>query len=324
MLGQVSMKQLLEAGVHFGHQRRRWNPKMKKYIYTERNQIYIIDLKKTLRLMRESYTFVRDTVAEGGKGVFIGTKKQARDAIEKYAHFCGMYYVNNRWLGGTLTNYDTIRKSINRMIELQTMVADGSMDRYSKKEQSRLLGHKESLERNLQGIRDMQELPAFIFIIDPSKEQIAVHEAKKIGIPIVAVVDTNCDPDPIDWVIPGNDDAIRSINLACEKMAEACIEGQIMRVEAGLASPDSLPEAGRQLLAQSMAEELGGGEGGEEFTEPAPEPARPTRPKVGTLAATVNEAIEAAREKPVAEAAPETAPEVAPKMESEADATPGE
>jgi small subunit ribosomal protein S2 len=274
--------------------------------------------------MRESYTFVRDTVAEGGKGVFIGTKKQARDAIEKYAHFCGMYYVNNRWLGGTLTNYDTIRKSINRMIELQTMVADGSMDRYSKKEQSRLLGHKESLERNLQGIRDMQELPAFIFIIDPSKEQIAVHEAKKIGIPIVAVVDTNCDPDPIDWVIPGNDDAIRSINLACEKMAEACIEGQIMRVEAGLASPDSLPEAGRQLLAQSMAEELGGGEGGEEFTEPAPEPARPTRPKVGTLAATVNEAIEAAREKPVAEAAPETAPEVAPKMESEADATPGE
>ncbi len=322
MLGQVSMKQLLEAGVHFGHQRRRWNPKMKKYIYTERNQIYIIDLKKTLRLMRESYTFVRDTVADGGKGVFIGTKKQARDAIEKYAHFCGMYYVNNRWLGGTLTNYDTIRKSINRMIELQTMVADGSMDRYSKKEQSRLLGHKESLERNLQGIRDMQELPAFIFIIDPSKEQIAVHEAKKIGIPIVAVVDTNCDPDPIDWVIPGNDDAIRSINLACEKMAEACIEGQIMRVEAGLASPDSLPEAGRQLLAQSMAEEQGGGEGAGEdgYVEPVAEPARPARPKVGTLAATVNEAIEAAREKPAPEA-PAEAPEAAP---AEAESAPSE
>lgn len=302
MLGQVSMKQLLEAGVHFGHQRRRWNPKMKKYIYTERNQIYIIDLKKTLRLMREAYTFVRDTVAEGGKGIFIGTKKQSRDAIEKYAHFCGMYYVNNRWLGGTLTNYDTIRRSINRMIELQTMVADGSMDRYSKKEQSRLLGHKESLERNLQGIRDMQALPAFIFIIDPSKEQIAVHEAKKMGIPIVAVVDTNCDPDPIDWVIPGNDDAIRSINLSCEKMAEACIEGQIMRVEAGLATPDELPEAGRQLLAQSMAEELGEGETGTE-TAPA-RPEAPSKPRVGTLAATVNEAIEAAREKPAAEAPP--------------------
>jgi small subunit ribosomal protein S2 len=314
MLGQVTMKQLLEAGVHFGHQRRRWNPKMKKYIYTERNQIYIIDLKKTLRLMREAYTFVRDNVAEGGKGIFIGTKKQSRDAIEKYAHFCGMYYVNNRWLGGTLTNFDTIRKSINRMIELQTMVADGSIDRYSKKEQSRLLGHKESLERNLQGIRDMKELPSFIFVIDPSKETIAVHEAKKMGIPIVAVVDTNCDPDPIDWVIPGNDDAIRSINLSCEKMAEACIEGQIMRVEAGLASPDSLPEAGRQLLAQAMAEDMGGGEGaegGEEYAAPE-RPARPPQPRVGTLAATVNEAIEAARQTAV-----ETAPEAPAEPASE-------
>ena len=254
MLGQITMKQLLEAGVHFGHQSRRWNPKMRKYIYTERNQIYIIDLKKTLRMMREAYTFVRDVAAAGGQGIFVGTKKQAREAIEKWAHFCGMYYVNNRWLGGTLTNFQTIRKSINRMIELQGMVADGSIDRYSKKERSRLLKAKERLEKNLQGIRDMDKLPAFIFVIDPSKEGIAVHEANKLDIPIVAVVDTNCDPDPIDYVIPGNDDAIRSINLACEKMAEACIEGNIVRVEAGLATVDSLPEAGRQLLAQSMAQ----------------------------------------------------------------------
>ncbi len=257
MLGQISMKQLLEAGVHFGHQSRRWNPKMKKYIYTERNQIYIIDLKKTLRMMREAYSFVRDTVAGGGEGIFVGTKKQARDATEKWAHFSGMYYVNNRWLGGTMTNFKTVRKSIERMIEIQAMFGDGTIDRYSKKEQSQLFKQKEKLEKNLQGIRDMRKLPAFIFVIDPSKEAIAVHEANKAGIPVVAVVDTNCDPDPIDYIIPGNDDAIRSINLACEKMAEACIEGQLARVEAGLASAESLPESARQLLAQQMAEEMG-------------------------------------------------------------------
>ena len=264
MLGQITMKQLLEAGVHFGHQRRRWNPKMKKYIYTERNQIYIIDLKKTLRLMREAYTFLRDTVADGGKGIFVGTKKQAKDAIERWAKFSGMYYVNNRWLGGTLTNFQTIRKSIDRMIEIQDMVIDGTIEKYSKKEQSKILRDKEKLERNLQGIRDMREQPAFVFVIDPSKEYIAVHEANKLGIPVVAVVDTNCDPDPIDYIIPGNDDAIRSINLACEKMAEASLEGQVVRVEAGLDSVDSLPEAGKQLLAESMAEQMGGEPEGEE------------------------------------------------------------
>ena len=269
MLGQISMKQLLEAGVHFGHQSRRWNPKMKKYIYTERNGIYIIDLKKTLRLMREAYAFVRDTVADGGTGIMIGTKKQARDAVLRWAHFCGAHYVNNRWLGGTLTNFQTIRKSINRMIELQDMFGSGAIERYSKKEQSQLAREKAALEKNLQGIRDMKDKPRFLFVIDPGKELIAVREANRLGIPVVAVVDTNCDPDPIDYVIPGNDDAIRSINLSCEKMAEAILEGKMKRVEAGLESPEILPEEARQLLAQRAAEqaEIEAAPEGEEYVE---------------------------------------------------------
>ena len=268
MLGQISMKQLLEAGVHFGHQSRRWNPKMKKYIYTERNGIYIIDLKKTLRLMREAYTYVRQNTANGGHGIMVGTKKQAKDAVERWAHFAGMHYVNNRWLGGTLTNFQTIRKSINRMIELQELVGSGQIERYSKKEQSQLIREKESLEKNLQGIRGMTKLPNFLFVIDPGKEAIAVAEAKKCGIPVVAVVDTNCDPDPIDYVIPGNDDAIRSINLSCEKMAEAVVDGLMRRVEAGFESPDVLPEAARQMMAQQAAEQAGGEPvEGEEYVE---------------------------------------------------------
>ncbi len=267
MLGQVTMKQLLEAGVHFGHQSRRWNPKMKKYIYTERNGIYIIDLKKTLRMIREAYNFVRDESVKGGRGIFVGTKKQAKDAVERWAHFAGCHYVNNRWLGGTLTNFQTIRKSIDRMVELQELVGSGKIERYSKKEQSQLLREKASLEKNLQGIRNMTEKPSFMFVIDPSKELIAVQEAKKLGVPVVSVVDTNCDPDPIDYVIPGNDDAIRSINLACEKMAEAVVEGMIKRVEQGLESPETLPEIARQLLAQrEMAEsEAQAGEHDEEY-----------------------------------------------------------
>lgn len=300
MLGQISMKQLLEAGVHFGHQSRRWNPKMKKYIYTERNGIYIIDLKKTLRLMREAYTFIRDNVAAGGRGVFVGTKKQAKDAIEKWAYHCGMYYVNNRWLGGTLTNFTTVRKSINRMIEIQAMVGDGSIERYSKKEQSRLIKEKESLEKNLQGIRNMDKLPAFIFVIDPSKETIAVHEANRLGIPVVSVVDTNCDPDPIDFVIPGNDDAIRSINLSCEKMAEACIEGLITRVEAGLESVDNLPEYGKQLMAQALQHEMGAPPEGEAPVEQAPAPARVPGSGLGSLSVPMLPKVEPA---PVAEEA---------------------
>lgn len=270
MLGQISMKQLLEAGVHFGHQSRRWNPKMKKYIYTERNGIYIIDLKKTLRLMREAYSFVRDMTGNGSRGIMVGTKKQAKDAVERWAHFAGMYYVNNRWLGGTLTNFSTIRKSINRMIELQELVGSGEIERYSKKERAQLMREKESLEKNLQGIRGMTQPPNFLFVIDPGKEAIAVAEAKKIGIPVVAVVDTNCDPDPIDYVIPGNDDAIRSINLSCEKMAEAVVDGMMRRVEAGLEPVEVLPEAARQLLAQGQAapEVEEGAAEGEEYEEP--------------------------------------------------------
>jgi small subunit ribosomal protein S2 len=252
------MKQLLEAGVHFGHQSRRWNPKMKKYIYTERNGIYIIDLKKTLRLMREAYAFVRETVAAGGTGIMVGTKKQAKESIERWAHFANLFYVNNRWLGGMLTNFKTIRNSIERMIELQELVGSGGIERYSKKEQSRLTREKAGLEKNLQGIRNLTGMPSFIFVIDPGKETIAVAEAKKVGVPVVAVVDTNCDPDPIDYVIPGNDDAIRSINLACEKIAEASVEGMMKRVEAGTLSIDALPDLARQLMTQRM--EGGGGE----------------------------------------------------------------
>ncbi|HOE97856.1 MAG TPA: 30S ribosomal protein S2 [Candidatus Sumerlaeota bacterium] len=277
MLGQISMKQLLEAGVHFGHQRRRWNPKMKKYIYTERNGIYIIDLKKTLRLLREAYSFVRDTTFNGGTGIFVGTKKQARDAIERWAHFAGCHYVNNRWLGGTLTNFETINRSIKRMIELQELCGSGQIERYSKKEQSQIIREKESLEKNLQGIREMQKRPDFIFVIDPSKETIAIREARKVGVTVVAVVDTNCDPDPIDLVIPGNDDAIRSINLSCEKMAEAILEGKMRRVEAGLDPMEVLPEQARQLLAQQRehgeAEEGGYDEGGQAADDYAEETA---------------------------------------------------
>jgi small subunit ribosomal protein S2 len=309
------MKQLLEAGVHFGHQSRRWNPKMKKYIYTDRNGIYIIDLKKTLRMMRDAYSFVRDTVAEGGTGIMVGTKKQAKDAIERWAHFAGLYYVNNRWLGGTFTNYDTIQKSIKRMIDLQEMVGSGEIDKYSKKEQSQLLREKASLEKNLQGIRDMKKLPKFMFVIDPGKEEIAVREANKLGIPVVAVVDTNCD-----HVLPGNDDAIRSINLACEKMAEATIEGLMKRVDQGLDTIDSLPEAARELLAQQAAMDAAEAPKVEEYAAP-PEPAAvaaapvvPAAP-VAPVAPVVAEAPVAPAEPvaPVAPAAP-VAP-VAPAVE---------
>ena len=227
----VTMKQLLEAGVHFGHQSRRWNPKMARFIFTERNGIYIIDLKKTLRLMREALKFVRENIALGGKLLFVGTKKQARDSIESAATDCGMYYVNNRWLGGMLTNFKTIRRSITRLIELEQMWEDGTINRYSKKAISRLEREKTSLARNLSGVKNMTELPKVLFIVDPHREGIAVHEARKLNIPIVAIVDTNCDPDVIDYVIPGNDDAIRAIKLMSEQIKLACIEG-LMELQA--------------------------------------------------------------------------------------------
>ena len=227
----VTMKQLLEAGVHFGHQSHRWNPKMAKYIFTERNGIYIIDLKKTLRLLREGMKFVKEGVAQGKKVLFVGTKKQARESIEQAAKGCGMFYVNNRWLGGMLTNFNTIRKSILRLIDLEKMEADDTLKRYTKKEISRFQHEKDSLSRNLSGVKNMTELPGIVFIVDPHKESIAVHEANKLKIPIVAIVDTNCDPDLINYVIPGNDDAIRAIKLMADQMKFACIEG-LMEMQA--------------------------------------------------------------------------------------------
>ncbi|WP_129722452.1 30S ribosomal protein S2 [Xylanivirga thermophila] len=222
----ISMKQLLEAGVHFGHQTRRWNPKMAPYIFTERNGIYIIDLQQTVKKIEEAYDFVRELSMDGKDILFVGTKKQAQESIEEEAKRCGMFYVNQRWLGGMLTNFSTIRTRINRLNELNEMEENGSFDVLPKKEVIQLKLEKEKLEKNLGGIKDMHNLPSAIFIIDPRKERIAVSEAKILGIPIIAIVDTNCDPDEIDYVIPGNDDAIRAVKLITSKMADAVLEGK--------------------------------------------------------------------------------------------------
>ncbi|EGK13642.1 30S ribosomal protein S2 [Kroppenstedtia eburnea] len=222
----VSMKQLLEAGVHFGHQTRRWNPKMEKYIFTERNGIYIIDLQKTVKMMEETYNYVRDLASKGGKILFVGTKKQAQDAVREEAERSGMFYVNHRWLGGTLTNFQTIRKRIDRLHKLEAMEEDGTFEVLPKKEVVMLKKEQARLEKFLGGIKHMKELPDAVFIIDPRKERIAVAEARKLGIPIIAIVDTNCDPDEIDHIIPGNDDAIRAVRLFTSKMADASLEGK--------------------------------------------------------------------------------------------------
>ena len=222
----VTMKQLLEAGVHFGHQTRRWNPKMKQYIFTERNGIYIIDLQKTVRKIEESYDFVKNISAEGGNILFVGTKKQAQESLEEEAKRCGMFYVNQRWLGGMLTNFKTIRKRVDRLHELEKMEAEGLFEVLPKKEVLNLRHEQERLEKYLGGIKNMTELPQAIFIVDPRKERIAILEARKLQIPIVAIVDTNCDPDEVDYIIPGNDDAIRAVKLLTEKMADAVIEGR--------------------------------------------------------------------------------------------------
>ena len=222
----ITMKQLLEAGVHFGHQTKRWNPKMKPFIFGARNGIYIIDLQKTVGLARTAFRFVSDAVAKGGNVLFVGTKKQAQDAIREEASRCGMFYVTNRWLGGTLTNFKTVKTGIDRLKTIEKMAADGTYERLPKKEVASLEREREKLEKNLGGIKDMSRLPAALFVIDTKKEYIAVHEANRLGIPVVAVVDTNCDPEGIDYVIPGNDDAIRSIRLFTGKVAEASIEGK--------------------------------------------------------------------------------------------------
>ena len=222
----ISMKQLLEAGVHFGHQTRRWNPKMAPYIFTERNGIYSIDLQKTVKKVDEAYDFLRSVAEEGKSILFVGTKKQAQEAVKEEALKSGMFYVNERWLGGMMTNFATIRKSINRLKELEAMEEDGTFEVLSKKEVLALKREQEKLEKSLGGIKDMEELPGALFIVDPRKERIAVAEAKKLNIPIVAIVDTNCDPDEIDYVIPGNDDAIRAVKLLTSRMADAVIEGR--------------------------------------------------------------------------------------------------
>ncbi len=222
----VSMKQLLEAGVHFGHQTRRWNPKMAPYIFTERNGIYIIDLQKTVNKLEEAYNFIRDLSANGGNVLFVGTKKQAQDSIREEAERAGAYYVNARWLGGMMTNFRTIRSRVARMNKLNDMEEDGTFDMLPKKEVIKLKHEKEKLDKFLGGIQGMEKRPDALFIVDPRKEKIAVAEAKKLGIPVVAIVDTNCDPDDADYVIPGNDDAIRAVKLIAGAMANAIIEGR--------------------------------------------------------------------------------------------------
>jgi len=225
-MAYVTMKELLEAGVHFGHQTKRWNPKMKPYIFGARNGIYIIDLQKTVRMFRSAYDFVADTVANGKSVLFVGTKKQSRDSIFEEAGRCEMFYIHNRWLGGMLTNFQTIKQSINRLNYLNDIETDGSINLFPKKERLKLAKERTKLDANLGGIRTMTDLPGAIFIVDPKNEAIAVREGKRLNIPIVAIVDTNCDPDEVDYVIPGNDDAIRSIRLLSARVADACIEGK--------------------------------------------------------------------------------------------------
>jgi small subunit ribosomal protein S2 len=246
----ISMKQLLEAGVHFGHQTRRWNPKMKPYIFTERNGIYIIDLQKTVRKAEEAYMFVRDVAASGGSVLFVGTKKQARESIEQEAKRANIFYVNNRWLGGMLTNFKTIRQSVSRLNRIGQMEKNGDFEELPKKEVIKLMHEREKLEKNLGGIKEMRSLPQAIFIVDPRKEHIAIREARTLGIPIVGICDTNCDPDELDYVIPGNDDAIRAVKLIASKMADAVIEGrQGEQMEEDEQEQPELSEEAQELAA---------------------------------------------------------------------------
>ncbi len=225
-MSYISMKQLLEAGVHFGHQTRRWNPKMRPYIFTERNGIYIIDLQKTVKKVDEAYQYMRQVAQDGGRILFVGTKKQAQESVAEEATRCGEFFVNQRWLGGTLTNFGTIKKRLQRLTEIEQMEADGRFEELTKKEVSGLVHEKEKLEKFLGGIKGMKNPPAALFVIDPRKERIAVTEANTLGIPVVAIVDTNCDPDEISYVIPGNDDAIRAVKLLTGRMADAVLEGK--------------------------------------------------------------------------------------------------
>ena len=248
----ISMKQLLEAGVHFGHQTRRWNPKMAEYIYTERNGIYIIDLQKTVKKIDEAYNCVEKVAEEGGTVLFVGTKKQARDSILEEARRAGMFYVNNRWLGGMLTNFKTIKQRIAKLNQLTEMEENGVFDVLPKKEVIKLKAEREKLEKNLGGIRTMDRLPSALFVVDPKVERNAVLEARKLGIPVVAIVDTNCDPDDVDYVIPGNDDAIRAIKLIASKLADAVIEGREGAAEEETLMPEDAGE-GEEVAPEDVA-----------------------------------------------------------------------
>ena len=250
-MAYVTMKELLEAGVHFGHQTKRWNPKMKPYIFGARNGIYIIDLQRTVRMFKTAYDFIIETVAGGQPILFVGTKKQARDAIYEEANRCEMFYVHNRWLGGMMTNFQTIRQSIDRLNYLNNIQNDGSIELFPKKERLKLGKERIKLDNNLGGIRTMSGLPGALFVVDPKNEAIAVREGRRLNIPIVAIVDTNCDPDDIDYIIPGNDDAIRAIRLITSRMADACIEGRERLAEKQQAEADKVVEEDTEMVAAS-------------------------------------------------------------------------
>ena len=321
----VTMKQLLEAGVHFGHQTRRWNPKMQRYLWGERNGIYIIDLEQTLAAVGEAYAFVRDTVANGRQILFVGTKKQAQDAIERHARECGMPWVNQRWLGGMLTNFRTISDRVKKMLEYERMRAAGDFDAMPKKEALMLSRELAKLQRNLSGIRNMAKLPDAVFILDTGKEHIAVAEAKRLGIPIVAVVDSNCDPDVVDYVIPGNDDAIRSGDLLSRVISEAVQEGRFIASRTGVAPPGGPAERTPEQEARIQAEQA-------DAQKAATEAAREREARVAQAledheptAVPVGEAVEAEKvadsesDAPADEPAAETVDESQPHDESAAE-----
>ena len=277
-MGVISMKALLEAGVHFGHQTSRWNPKMKPYIFGARNGIYVIDLQKTSKLFDRAFFFIRDTVAKGDKVLFVGTKKQAQNVVIAEANRCNMFYVHNRWLGGTLTNFRTIRQSVERLKNLEKMASDGSYERLTKKGILRIEREGQKLERNLPGIKEMTRLPGVVFVVDPRKERIAVAEARKLGIPVVAITDTNCDPEVVDFLIPANDDAIRAIKLFTEKVADACLEGD--------------------RLHQEKLVSTGAGKPVEKETAPRPSDGRAGGPKVEVVGKRRTEAAQKTAETP--------------------------
>jgi len=263
-VANITMKELLEAGVHFGHQTKRWNPKMKEYIFGERNGIYIIDLQKTLKMFKEASKFVADTAAEGKIVLFVGTKRQAQDAIAEEAQRCGMFYINQRWLGGLLTNWVTVQKSVKRLKELDEMATDGRYELLPKKEVIKLERERKHLQANLAGIKNMNRLPDIIFVIDSNKEQIAVREARKLGIPVVAVVDTNCDPTEVDYVIPGNDDALRAIRLFASKISDSVAEGVNLIGDKDFAQAVGAPAAQAEATPEAASAEASTGESGED------------------------------------------------------------